>query len=284
MNISKLIISVIMFINSYAFADVKPLYTIYTASPKSSYQELGLSIRGACPSLNIQVQSTKGSLDNINQLIQEPIFKTGYRFAFVQNDAMAAISASEPKLKKLVKPIMGLYPEDITILVNKESGINTLPDLQGKRVSVGLPGSGSWFSSTLIRGQLGITWTSIERSQEESILDLLTGNLDAAIVVGAHPITLYAILGSSIQSRVKLINLTDTELNVLYSSSILPAFTYKWQTAQIVLRKTNSNLVASLDVPKDAINKLSQCILKNQKMIYPKTPKGARNLKFVSIK
>lgn len=287
MNTSKIIMSALLCINSYAFAaiDARPLYTIYTASQKGAYQELGLAIQSICPALNIQVQPTKGSLDNINQLIHEPIFKAGHRFALVQKDAISAISATEPKLKDLIKPVMSLYPEDITILVNKGSQINTLHDLYGKRVSVGLPGSGSWFSATLIRGQLGIVWTSIERAQDESMLDILVGNLDAVIVIGAHPINLYSMLGGSMKDRVKLIDMSDKELNSLYSSSKLPALTYKWQPDSVILRKTHSNLVASTDVPREAIGKLSQCILKNQKKIRPENSSNwAQTLKFASKK
>jgi TRAP transporter TAXI family solute receptor len=240
--------------------DPRPVYTLYTAGIKGTYYRFAEDITRACPNLNIQIVSTDGSLDNVNHLIEPQAMRAGHRFGFVQNDAMVAVLGSEPRAKSLVKTVMPMYPEDITVLVNRASNINSMRDLEGKRVAVGVIGSGVWFTASSMRAQLGVNWIPVERSPEESILGVLVGDLDAMISVGGHPFKLYSELGAYVRDRVKLVPMTDTELNKLYASSKLPADTYLWQDQDVELRTTRSLLIASADVPQSAVNALTSCI------------------------
>ena len=243
--------------------DTRPLYTIYTASARGTYYRFGEDLSRACSNLNVQVISTDGSLDNINHLIQPQAIRTGYRFAFVQNDALTSVMGTEPRARNLIKPIMTMYPEDITVLANTGSQINSLKDLDGKRVAVGVVGSGIWFTAATIRAQLGINWIPVERSPEESILAVLVGDVDAMVMVGGHPVKLFSELGSYVKDRVKLVNMTDGELNKLYNISKLPSGTYLWQDQTVELRTTRSAMIAAADVPQSAVDALVACVSTN---------------------
>lgn len=248
-----------------AAADSRPTYTMYTGSARGTYYQIANDLVRACPALDINVVSTDGSLDNLNSLIQAPLIKAGNRFAFVQNDVLNSVMSSEPIAKQFIKPVMTLYNEDIQVLVYKGSGITKLSDLNGKRVAVGVPGSGAWFTANAIRAQLGIQWTAVERSQEESILGVLVGDIDALIAVGGSPIKMFNEMGKFVKDRVALISLSDTQLNRLYESSKLPAGTYLWQDNVVELRQTRSSLVTSKEVTPAAVDALFRCINANIK-------------------
>jgi TRAP-type uncharacterized transport system substrate-binding protein len=103
-----------------------PLLTIYTASAQGTYYQIASDLKRVCSKMNIQVIMTDGSLDNINQLIRDPVMKAGARFAIVQGDVLTSVMNSEAKIKGLIKQDQPLYNEDISILVSKNSNINRL--------------------------------------------------------------------------------------------------------------------------------------------------------------
>lgn len=82
------------------------------------------------------VQATKASVENLNLLQSgrgELAFALGDSVADAWNgDAEAGFKTP---LKKL-RAIAGTYPNYIQIVASKESGIQTLADLKGKRISV----------------------------------------------------------------------------------------------------------------------------------------------------
>lgn len=245
-----------------AFAQ-KQTMTIFTASSKGTYFQFAENIVRACPKFNIQVVSTDGSLDNINQLLRKPSTKTGHRFAFVQNDALNSVLTSDPVVRSFVTPVMTMYREDIYVLVYKGAKIKSLMDLNGKRVSVGVPGSGVWFTANAIKTQLNLNWTPVERSPEESVLAVLVGDIDAMIAVGGSPIGVFKEMGAFVKGHVSLLSMSEAQLNGLYESSKLPGGTYLWQDNVVELRSTRSSFVAAADVPSNTVQQLTRCISEN---------------------
>jgi TRAP transporter TAXI family solute receptor len=89
------------------------------------------------------VQATKGSVENLNLLQQgkgEIAFTLGDSLAFPW--AGDKDSGFNSKFNKL-RGVAAIYPNYIQIIATKESGIKTLTDLKGKRLSVGAAKSGT---------------------------------------------------------------------------------------------------------------------------------------------
>ena len=89
------------------------------------------------------VQSSKGSVENLNILQQgrgELAFTLGDTLALAwAGDAEAGFKGKLDKLRGLA----AIYPNYIQIVATKESGVKTLADFKGKRLSVGAPKSGT---------------------------------------------------------------------------------------------------------------------------------------------
>ncbi len=120
---------------------------ILTGGQSGVYYPLGVSLESifadAVPDARPSVQSTKASVENLN-LVQagkgEIAFTLGDSLKFaVEGNADAGFKAPLDKLRTLA----AIYPNYVQIVASQESGIKTLADLKGKRVSVGAPKSGT---------------------------------------------------------------------------------------------------------------------------------------------
>ncbi len=110
--------------------------TLYTGFQKGTYNITGEDLKKVCSKqLDITVEPG-GSMTNLNALINEPVFKSGHRFALVQREVYDIVIGPVPKPKP-VKRVMLLFEEEITILVNKSKKIKDLRDLAGRRVAAG---------------------------------------------------------------------------------------------------------------------------------------------------
>lgn len=83
-----------------------------------------------------------------------------------------------------------LYPETIQIVTTKKSGITSVEDLKGKKVSVGAPGSGTVANAEQILEVYGLTFDDIKKqdlSFDESVAGIQDGSIDAAFVTAGAP-------------------------------------------------------------------------------------------------
>jgi len=83
-----------------------------------------------------------------------------------------------------------LYDETIQLVALADSGIKTVADLRGKRVSVGAAGSGVEANARQILEAAGLTYNDIKvqyLSFAESASNLKDGNIDAAFNTAGIP-------------------------------------------------------------------------------------------------
>jgi len=89
-----------------------------------------------------------------------------------------------------VQAIGTLYPETIQIVTTEKSGIKSVEDLKGKKVSVGAPGSGTVLNAEQILEMYGLTFDDIDKkdlSFDESTAGIQDGTIDAAFVTAGTP-------------------------------------------------------------------------------------------------
>ena len=104
------------------------------------------------------VQATKASVENLN-LLQAGRGELAFALGDSVADAWNGVEDAGFKapLKKL-RAIAGTYPNYIQIVASKESGITTLADLKGKRISVGAPKSGTELNARAIFKAAGLSY------------------------------------------------------------------------------------------------------------------------------
>jgi uncharacterized protein len=141
--------------------------------------------------------------------------------AFVQTDVMAdaveGINAFEEEGEVTnVLALGSLYPETVQIVTLEGSGINTVEDLKGKRVSVGAPGSGTYINAEQILEVHGMTMEDIEAQNldfGESTDGIQDGNIDAAFVTAGTPTG--AVEGLTATNQVTIVPIEKDKADAL---------------------------------------------------------------------
>jgi TRAP transporter TAXI family solute receptor len=139
--------------------------------------------------VTVNAIETGASVENLGQIFQEQM-----QLGLTQNDtAIAAVNGEGDFEGAQVDNIgwMGkLYPEAAHIITIEGNGVESVEDLEGKRVAVGPPGSGTRAVSDAILAAHGIEEGDYEAFEEEfgDAQGLLQdGNLDASIFVIGTP-------------------------------------------------------------------------------------------------
>ena len=107
--------------------------------------------------IRCSVESTGGSVYNLNAIRQGEL-----DLAVAQSDwqyhAYNGTSQFEEKgPDKKLRAVFSLHPEPFTVVASKASGVKKFEDLEGKRVSVGNPGSGQRATAEVLMDAMG--WT-----------------------------------------------------------------------------------------------------------------------------
>ena len=114
---------------------------------------------GSCgvPGLIASALSANGSVANINAIAGGTL-ESGFSQSDVATWAYSGtgIWEGKPAVEKL-RTIANLYPESIHLVASADSGITSVADLKGKRVSMDEPGSGTLVDAKIILGGYGIT-------------------------------------------------------------------------------------------------------------------------------
>lgn len=135
-------------------------------------------------------EATPGSVYNLEALRNGEI-----EFALVQADvqfaAVKGLARWADRPMTNLRSVLSLHPEVLTIIARRDSGIEGIGDLKGKRVNIGNPGSGTRATWDEVASGLGIGASDLALTSElkpDAAAELLCANkLDASVVVVGHP-------------------------------------------------------------------------------------------------
>lgn len=167
------------------------------------------------PNVKVTATSTGASMENIRNIASGEA-----DLALVQNDVLdyadKGIELFDGEKKDNLAVVATLYPEVVQIVVGKDSGINSVADLAGKRVSVGDVGSGVEANSKQILEAYGLTFDDIKAnylSFSESANGFKDKQLDAFFVTSGVPNT--AITELSVTNPIKILTIDPDKCDSL---------------------------------------------------------------------
>jgi TRAP transporter TAXI family solute receptor len=140
---------------------------------------------------------------------------------FVQSDIAhwayngTGIYQGRPKVDGL-RAIANLYPESIQLVVRKGSGIKSVPDLRGRKVSLDEPGSGTLVDARLILSAFGLSEKDLkaEYFRAQQVADSLKdGTIDAFFSVSGWPQSAVADLAATV--GIELVPIAGPEVDSL---------------------------------------------------------------------
>ncbi|HZX84176.1 MAG TPA: TAXI family TRAP transporter solute-binding subunit [Reyranella sp.] len=147
---------------------------------------------GSCgvPGVVATAVASNGSVANVNA-----ISSGSMQSGFTQSDVAywayngSGIYEGRPKVDTL-RAIANLYPESFHLVARKGSGIKSIKDLKGKRMSLDEPGSGTLVDARLILAAYGMTEKDVKAEYlkpQQSADKLKDGALDAFFSVSGWP-------------------------------------------------------------------------------------------------
>ena len=279
---------VVLLMTGSAIAGDRVFFSIATGGTGGTYYPLGGMLAQLISNnvvldghkLSATAETGNASVANASLLGRE-----GAESAFVAADILDAaykgVSQFKGKEIKNIRALGSLYPETVQLVVRANSGINSVADLKGKKVSSGSPGSGQWQllgdllnAYGLKRGDVAEDYSSFSQSVEK----LKDGNLDASLITAGAPTS--SVIELSNAHAIKIIPLVGPEIDKLrkvqpyYANAILPANSYKGQTQAVKTIAVRAIWSTYADLDEDLAYAIVKALYENTETLAKVHAKG----------
>ena len=186
-------------------------FSIATGGTGGVWYPLGGAIGGVIgkyvPNTEATSEATTAAIDNMKLLSAG---KAGMAFAYDYHVGWAN-QGKGPGIPGTpqIRLVMGFYEQPLHIVTTAGTGITSLMQLKGKRVSVGAPNSGTEEQADYVLKALGIDWNKDFKKEKlgasESVAALKDGKIDAFFWSGAVPTASIIDMASTPGSRMVLL-------------------------------------------------------------------------------
>jgi TRAP transporter TAXI family solute receptor len=223
---------------------------------------------GSCgvPGLVAVAQSAHGSVSNIEAIA------AGYvDSGFVQSDVAywaytgTGIYIKQGKVEH-IRAIASLYPESIHLVARKGSGIRSVLDLAGKRVSLDEQGSGTLVDARLILAAFGLNEKKIKPFYLKaipSVEKMEAGELDAFFMVTGYPAS--AVLELSKTGMAELVPIEGPEIDALIAKygfltkGTIPEGTYE-EIGEVNTINVGAQWIVSAEADEELIYNITKAL------------------------
>ncbi len=246
---------------------------ILTGGQSGVYYPLGVALSQiyakVLPDAKVTVQSTKASAENLN-LLQAGRGEIALTLGDALSDAWngdkdAGFAAP---LKKL-RAVAGVYANYIQIVASADSGIRSMADLKGKRISVGAPKSGTELNARAILKAAGLTYGDFAKVEYlafgESVELMKNRQLDVTLQSAGLGVSSIRDLSTSVKIVVVPIpaDIVAKVGDPAYQGATIPANTYTGQTADVPTVAIKNFLVSHEGVPADVVYLMTKSMFDN---------------------
>jgi len=246
---------------------------ILTGGQSGVYYPLGVAMgqiyAKAIPDTKTSVQATKASVENLN-LLQAGRGELAFTLGDSLSDAWKGDEEAGFKtpLKKL-RTVAGIYPNYIQIVASADSGIKTLADLKGKRISVGAPRSGTELNARAILKAAGLTYKDFAKVEYlpfgESVELIKNRQLDVTLQSAGLGVASIRDLATTMKIVVVSIP-ADVVARIgdpAYEPASIPANTYTGQETAVPSVAIKNFLVTHDSVPADLVYAMTKAVFTN---------------------
>ncbi len=170
---------------------------------------------------------------------------------------------------EMIRGLASMYANMVQIVTLEGSGITSLEDLVGKRVSVGAPGSGTEVNAQEILNANGITYDDIDEQRlnfNETADALANGDIDAGFWSVGAPTS--SILNLATTNDIVIIELTDAQIEAaqaevpIFARTTLAGDTYEGVPETTVIGVPNV-LAVSSEMPEDLAYGITRAMFEN---------------------
>lgn len=271
MNIAKWLITATVAVAAVATAPVHAetkFINILTGGQSGVYYPMGVALSQIynknIPDAKSTAQVTKASAENMN-LIQAGRGELAFALADTVSDAYTgnAEAGFKAPLKKL-RGMTATYNNYIQIVANADSGIKTLADLKGKRISVGAARSGTELNARAVLKAAGLTYADFAKVEYlpfgESVELMKNRQLDVTLQSAGLGVSSIRDLATSVKIVVVPIpqDVVAKINNPAYQPAVIPASTYEGMAADTPTVAVPNFLITSETVPDDLVYQMTK--------------------------
>ena len=245
---------------------------VLTGGTAGVYYPLGVALAKVygetIPDARTSVQATKASVENLNLLQQgkgEVAFTLGDSLVLgYQGDESAGFAKPLDHLRG----VAAIYPNYIQVVATADSGIKTLADLKGKRLSVGAPKSGTELNARAILGAAGISYEDLGKVEylpfAESVELMKNRQLDATLQSAGLGVASIRDLAASVPITVVAVPAElVAQVGSPYVAATIPAGTYGGQEADVPTAAVVNFLVTHSEISDDLAYAMTKGLWEN---------------------
>jgi len=255
------------------FAAAADFVNVLTGGTSGVYYPLGVALGNAIgktiPGVKTSVQATKASVENLN-LLQAGRGEIAFTLGDSLSDAWKGNEEAGFKapLKKL-RGIAAIYPNYIQVVARADSGIKSLADLKGKKISVGAPKSGTELNARAVLHAAGIEYKDFAKVEYlpfgESVELMKNRQIDVTLQSAGIGVSSLRDLAASVpivvvpipEAVIKKIN------DPAYIHAVIPANTYNGQSADVSTAAVQNFLVTHEGVSNDIVYGMTKALWTN---------------------
>lgn len=246
--------------------------TIGTGSPGGVYYPLGggmsVVVQKTVDGIRCAAESTGASVEN-SRLVGIGDTDMGMVMGSVAYKATKGLDPFDKQYP--IVALFQMYPAPEHIVTTKQSGIKTIADLKGKKVSIDVPGSGC---STMAKAILEAAGFDLEKdlklanlSQSESVQALKDGIVDACFFNFAYPAS--AVMDLAATRDIVMVTVSKefadniVKDNPYYLKVTIPKGTYDDVDYDVLCIGDSNVMIANKNMSDDIAYKVTKAIYTN---------------------
>lgn len=247
---------------------------ITTASTKGTYYPVGVAMakiwNDNIPDFKAGVQTSGGTVHNI-QLMENKEADVAFMDG-VSYPAFMGTGSYEGNPKKFIRAMVPLFPEVVQLIVAKDSGISSLDDFRGKRISIGAVASGTEVMARQLLTAAGIDPDKDISPERLSIADTAKAfadkRIDGAVFVGSLGVP--GVVEMTTLGLVRFIDVPEEHLKKVladlpaWTAFQIPSETYPNQDKPVQGYASWNMLTVRDDVPEDLVYEMTKLLYDNK--------------------
>ncbi|HXS39078.1 MAG TPA: TAXI family TRAP transporter solute-binding subunit [Stellaceae bacterium] len=251
-------------------AEAQQFINVLTGGTSGVYYPLGVALSNiyakAIPGAKSSAQATKASVENLN-LIEAGRGEIAFTLGDTLSDAWKGnteVGFAKP-LKKL-RAVAAIYTNYIQIVATGDSGIKSLADLKGKRMSVGAAKSGAELNTRAVLKAAGLGYGDLSKVEYlpfgESVDLMKNRQLDTTLISAGLGVSAIRDLATSLP--IVLVPVPPATVakigDAAYQPATIPAGTYTGQNKDVPTVGIQNYLVTSADLKPDLVYAMTKAI------------------------
>ncbi|MTI84708.1 MAG: TAXI family TRAP transporter solute-binding subunit [Firmicutes bacterium] len=224
---------------------------------------------------DIAVESTGGSVENARFLGTKQT-DIAWVESMVADKAMKGEKWFDGNKVENLRAIAAIIPNTVHFIVKEKSGIESLADLKGKRISMGVQGGSSPLTAMNVLRTFGINEGDVQPQyvpHGEGIQLLKDDRVDAVMIDGATPQP-HIIDATSSQQEMRLLSIPEENINELVAempfygglmtvdAGTYPGIDYDWTSTGLLAVMTTRE-----EIPEDVVYNITKTMFENTEAI-----------------